>query len=78
MPYQQSGNTELFYTYKLRLVMLMEYTNDDKINIEKHLSVQFWRIAFELNTITLTLLSQNRHTFKLLKNCHYNKITRLL
>lgn len=55
MPYQQSGNTELFYTYKLRLVMLMEYTNDDKINIEKHLSVQFWRTAFELNTITLIL-----------------------
>jgi hypothetical protein len=30
MPYQQSGNTHLFYTYELRLVMLMEYPKDDK------------------------------------------------
>lgn len=30
MPYQQSGNTNLFYTYKLRLVMLMEYPKYDK------------------------------------------------
>jgi hypothetical protein len=30
MPYQQSGNTHLFYTYEVRLVMLMEYPKDDK------------------------------------------------